>query len=153
MNTVNSIFRSSTLLKSAAAGLILLLMNMPAPAEEIVTQLSACPDTPNCVSSQSSDTAHFIAPIPFSGPPGSALQRLKGVLAAEPRTVITVEQGSYLHAEARSLVFQFVDDIEFLLDTAQQLIHVRSASRSGYSDLGVNRRRVERIRKAFSTAP
>ena len=145
--------RSSIMLKSATAGLILLLMSTHAPAGQIITQLSACPDTPNCVSSQSHDPARFIEPIPYSGPPASALQALKTVLAAEPRTTIAVEQGNYLHAEARSLLFRFVDDIEFLLDTEQQLIHVRSASRSGYSDLGVNRRRVERIRKHFMRAP
>lgn len=131
----------------------MLLMSTTAPADETITQLSACPDTPNCVSSQSHDAAHLIAPVTYSGPPGSALRRLKAVLDAEPRTTITVEQGTYLRAEARSLVFRFVDDIEFLLDTEQQLIHVRSASRSGYSDLGVNRRRVERIRKAFMETP
>jgi uncharacterized protein (DUF1499 family) len=144
---------NSALLKSAAAGLIILLMSTPAPAQETITQLPTCPDTPNCVSSQTSDTAHFIAPIAFTGSAAGALQRLKSVLAAEPRTTIKAEQGAYLHAEVRSLVFRFVDDIEFLLDTEQHIIHVRSASRSGYSDLGVNRRRVERIRKAFTESP
>ena len=141
------------MLKSATAGLIMLLMSTPAPAGQTITQLSACPDKPNCVSSQSHDPAHFIEPIPYSGSPASALQGLKAVLASEPRTTITVEQGNYLHAEVRSLVFRFVDDIEFLLDTKQQRIHVRSASRSGYSDLGVNRRRVERIRNSFTETP
>lgn len=141
------------MLKLAAAGLIILLMSISAQAEETITQLSACPDTPNCVSSQALDTAHFIAPIPYSGSPDSALQRLRTVLATGQRTTITVEQGAYLHAEVRSRVFHFVDDIEFLLDTEQQLIHVRSASRTGYSDFGVNRRRVEHIRTAFMKAP
>jgi uncharacterized protein (DUF1499 family) len=75
------------------------------------------------------------------------------VLATIPRLSITVEQGNYLRAEVRSRVFRFVDDIEFLLDTEQQLIHVRSASRSGHSDFGVNRRRVEQIHKAFMRTP
>ncbi len=133
--------------------IIMLLMSKPAMTAEHPTQLPACPDTPNCVSSQSSDTAHFIAPIAYSGSADGALQRLKSVLAAEPRTTIKTGQGAYLHAEVRSRVFRFVDDLEFLLDTGQQLIHVRSASRSGYSDLGVNRRRVERIRKRFTESP
>lgn len=145
---------STALLKSAAAGLIILLMSTPAAAEQTTGQLNACPNTPNCVSSQSSPgTAHYIAPIPFSGSADHALQTLKAVLAAEPRTTIVAEQGAYLHAEVRSLLLRFVDDLEFLLDSEQQLIHVRSASRTGYSDLGVNRRRVERIRKAFLQVP
>jgi uncharacterized protein (DUF1499 family) len=141
------------MLKSAATSLIILLMSMSAQAEESIMQLSACPDTPNCTSSQAPGTAHFIAPIPYSGSPDSALQRLRTVLATLPRMTITAEQGTYLHAEVRSRLFHFVDDIEFLLDTEQQLIHVRSASRTGYSDFGVNRRRVERIRTAFMKAP
>jgi uncharacterized protein (DUF1499 family) len=59
---------------------------------------------------------------------------------------------TYLHAEARSLIFRFVDDVEFLIDPGQRRIQVRSASRIGYSDFGVNRRRVERIRQAFIQA-
>jgi uncharacterized protein (DUF1499 family) len=144
---------SSTMLKSAAAGLIMLLMSKSALAGESIMQLPACPDTPNCVSSQALETAHFIAPIPYSGSPDATLQRLKSVLATIPRLSITVEQDNYLRAEVRSRVFRFVDDIEFLLDTEQQLIHVRSASRSGYSDFGVNRRRVGQIHKAFMRTP
>jgi uncharacterized protein (DUF1499 family) len=82
-----------------------------------------------------------------------ALARLKQVLLNEPRTSIVKEEGDYLHAEARSFLFRFVDDVEFLLDADQQVIHVRSASRIGYSDLGVNRRRIERIRSAFNNTP
>lgn len=67
-----------------------------------------------------------------------------------PRTRIVKEDGVYLHAEVRSFLFRFVDDLEFLIDTEQSLIHMRSASRTGYSDLGVNRRRVEHVRKAFA---
>ena len=78
------------------------------------------------------------------------MQRLRHALLAEPRITLVSEEGGYLHAEARSLIFRFVDDIEFLLAPAEGLIHVRSAARTGYSDVGVNRRRVERIRQAFS---
>ncbi|CAB1059228.1 hypothetical protein D1BOALGB6SA_3986 [Olavius sp. associated proteobacterium Delta 1] len=48
-----------------------------------------------------------------------------------------------------SLIFQFVDDVELLFSDEKNLIHVKSASRIGYSDLGANRKRVERIRLAF----
>ncbi len=67
----------------------------------------------------------------------------------EQRVSIISEQADYLHAEARSLLFRFVDDIEFSLQAEKGLIQVRSAARTGYSDFGVNRRRIERIRRIF----
>jgi uncharacterized protein (DUF1499 family) len=60
---------------------------------------------------------------------------------------IVEESGGYMHAEATSRVFRFVDDVEFLMRPDGQLVDVRSASRVGYSDFGVNRRRIERIRQ------
>lgn len=128
-------------------------MGTPALTAEGMTQLPACPDRPNCVSSQSADAAHAIEPISYRDTPEAALARLRSILADMPRTTIKKEQAGYLHAEVRSRVFRFVDDVEFLLDADHRLIHVRSASRTGYSDLGVNRRRVERIRKAFTGTP
>jgi len=77
------------------------------------------------------------------------MSRLKAVLANQTRTQIVKEEGDYLHAECRSLIFRFVDDLEFYLDRRGKKIHVRSASRTGTYDWGVNRRRVEAIRKAF----
>jgi uncharacterized protein (DUF1499 family) len=62
--------------------------------------------------------------------------------------VVKVEE-DYIHAEFVSSVFRFVDDVEFSFDKTKKLIQVRSASRTGYSDLGVNRRRIEEIRKQF----
>jgi len=112
--------------------------------------LRPCPDSPNCVSSQATNASQRVDPIEFVLPPQQALARLKLVLAAMPRTRIVKEEGGYLHAEVRSFLFRFVDDIEFLIDTEQSLIHMRSASRTGYSDFGVNRRRVEHVRKAFA---
>jgi len=134
------------------AGLILLLVTPRTQPAAIVTALSACPDKPNCVSSQARDPAHAIEAFRFSGTPEEALRRLTVALTSEPRISIVAAQGNYLHAEARSLVFRFVDDVEFLIDSEHGLIQVRSASRIGYSDLGVNRRRVERLRRAFMQA-
>jgi uncharacterized protein (DUF1499 family) len=111
-----------------------------------------CPDRPNCVSSLATDTRHFIEPLHFTDEPGKAWARLKAVLQQQPRTRIVAEQGDYLRAECRSLVFRFVDDVEFVMQPQQQQIQVRSASRTGYSDLGVNRRRVERLREQFTPA-
>ncbi|HSG10985.1 MAG TPA: DUF1499 domain-containing protein [Gammaproteobacteria bacterium] len=111
--------------------------------------LPPCPDSPNCVSSQATNKDQQVDPIVFTLPPQQALARLKQVLAGMPRTRLVKEEGGYLHAEVRSFLFRFVDDLEFLVDNERNLIHIRSASRTGHSDFGVNRRRVERIRKAF----
>jgi uncharacterized protein (DUF1499 family) len=132
---------------------ILSFMSPILPAGATPPALAPCPDSPNCVSSQSGDAAHFTEALRYKGDAAQAWQRLQSALGAEPRITIIDDTGSYLHAEARSLVFRFVDDVEFLLDSAHGVIQVRSASRVGYSDFGVNRRRVERIRKAFRTQP
>ncbi len=110
----------------------------------------SCPSSPNCVSSQAVDPEHAIAPIAYAESRSEALARLKRVLASMKRTAIVSERADYLHAEAKSLIFRFVDDVEFYLPDNQKVIHVRSASRVGYSDLGVNRKRVEEIRKRFN---
>jgi uncharacterized protein (DUF1499 family) len=132
---------------------ILSLMSTTLPAGETTHTLAPCPASPNCVSSQATDAEHFTEPLRFTGDATLAWDRLETALGAESRLSIIEDTGSYLHAEARSLVFRFVDDIEFVLDAEAGVIQVRSASRTGYSDFGVNRRRVERIRKAFSGQP
>lgn len=132
---------------------ILSFMSPILPAGATPPMLAPCPESPNCVSSQSGDTAHFTEPLRYTGEAARAWQRLQSALGAEPRITIIENTGSYLHAEARSLVFGFVDDVEFLLDSAHDVIQVRSASRVGYGDFGVNRRRMERIRKAFHAQP
>ena len=112
--------------------------------------LNACPKSPNCVSSGAGDTLHAIAPLTYSDSREEAFARLKKVLSAMKRTTIVAEKEDYLHAEARSLIFRFVDDVEFYFPVAEKVIHVRSASRVGYSDMGVNRKRVEEIREKFA---
>ncbi|MDD5712179.1 MAG: DUF1499 domain-containing protein [Smithellaceae bacterium] len=111
--------------------------------------LSPCPSSPNCVSSQSADSAHFTEPLHYEGSPGAAEARLIKVIASFPRSRIVAETDGYLHVEFTSLIFRFVDDVEFLFAPDGRTIHVRSASRVGYSDLGVNRKRVEQIRRRF----
>jgi uncharacterized protein (DUF1499 family) len=111
--------------------------------------LPPCPATPNCVSSQATDPEHAIAPIAYTGSPAAAMQRMQVVLSALARSTPVKQSTTYLHYEVRSLIFRFVDDVECLLEPADSVIQIRSAARTGYSDFGVNRRRVERIRKAF----
>src|SRR3954464_7121153 len=110
--------------------------------------LKPCPKSPNCVSTQSPDAAHRMEPLPY-GDLAEARARLLAVLAAAPRAkVVTVEDG-YVHAEFRSALFPFVDDVEFLFDEATQRLHFRSASRLGRSDFGVNRKRMEELGREF----
>ena len=109
-------------------------------------KLAPCPSSPNCVSSQSSDDAHRISPLTFSGRAADAMKKLTAIVQTFPRTTVITVSDRYLHAEVTSAIFRFVDDLEFLVDDAAKVIHVRSASRMGYSDLGVNRKRVEEIR-------
>ncbi|MDA1304904.1 MAG: DUF1499 domain-containing protein [Nitrospirae bacterium] len=113
-------------------------------------QLSPCPQSPNCVSSQSTDPDHFIEPLAYQTTIEEAKARVLKVIASLPRTQIVEEEPTYLHAECTSLIFRFTDDLEFAFDDIQKLIHVRSASRVGHSDLGANRKRVEAIRQHFN---
>jgi uncharacterized protein (DUF1499 family) len=117
-------------------------------------RLTACPVSPNSVSSvaPASDKTHFIEPVRFSGFAGDAWRRLCDAVATQSRVRIVERRDTYLHAEFRTAVLRFVDDVEFLLDTAQQVIHIRSASRLGRSDFGVNRRRIEAIRWQVETS-
>lgn len=112
--------------------------------------LVACPASPNCVSSQADDEKHRIAPLIFIGDPDAAFARLKTVLGQRGDTTIIEEKPGYLRVELRTTLF--VDDGEFLLDRAQSIIQLRSASRLGYSDLGKNRSRMEEIRTQFLAA-
>ncbi|MDV3240245.1 MAG: DUF1499 domain-containing protein [Methylocaldum sp.] len=115
------------------------------------SRISDCPDSPNCVSSLSRDQDHYASPFRVDIAPDEAWAALKRVLGAEPRTRVVEEDNErwYLRAEATSRLFRFVDDVEFQLIPEEHLMHVRSASRVGYWDLGVNRRRVERLREAL----
>nr|WP_263858287.1 DUF1499 domain-containing protein [Waterburya agarophytonicola] len=112
-------------------------------------QLSSCPQSPNCVVSQNGDEEHTIAAIPYQGDRATAKKTLLKVLSVVPRTEIVEETDNYIHAESTSRIFKFVDDAEFYFPEDKNLIQVRSASRVGESDLGVNRRRIEQIRLAM----
>ena len=113
-------------------------------------KLAPCPASPNCVSSQGSDREHSIEPLRYTGSPGEAMDRLKKIVISMKRSRIITETGSYIHAEYTSALFRFVDDVEFFLDERAAVIQVRSSSRIGYSDLGVNRKRIEDIRAAMN---
>jgi uncharacterized protein (DUF1499 family) len=114
--------------------------------------LAACPNKPNCVSSQAaaSDKKHSIEPLTYSSDPSQARERLEVAIAGMKRGRTVVREANYWRVEFTSALLRFVDDVEFLFDDNARRIDVRSASRVGYSDLGVNRRRMEEIRRRFS---
>jgi uncharacterized protein (DUF1499 family) len=110
-------------------------------------RLAPCRRTPNCVSSQAdpSDREHYIAPLRAS------MEDVKKAVGSLPRTRIVLAHPDYLYAEFRSRLLGFVDDVEFFFDGA--LVQVRSASRLGRRDFGVNRARIERLRKMLTPRP
>lgn len=113
-------------------------------------QLSPCPSSPNCVTSQDGNDQHSIAPLTFNGDPALAMRELRAHLAARGDTTIIIEEPNYLRVEFRTTFF--VDDGEFLLNEEGRRIEMRSASRVGYSDLGKNRSRLEEIRRGWQKA-
>lgn len=108
-------------------------------------RLTPCPESPNCVSSQASDAEQRIEPLPLRGSPSQTQALLVKLLADEPRVRLIKQDANYLHAAFSSQMLRFVDDVEFLI--GDQAVDVRSASRLGYSDLGVNRKRIEYLRQ------
>jgi len=109
-------------------------------------RLAPCPSTPNCVSSEAGDESHRIEPFRIASDSRLFWETLRQTIADRPRTRIVTVTEDYLHAEEKSRIFGFVDDIEFHLRPSEGIAAVRSASRTGRSDLGVNRKRVEAIR-------
>lgn len=112
-------------------------------------RLPACPVSPNCVGSEpGEDAVHAVDPLPL--PPGrtapEVVDALVALLAEEPRAEVLRRDAAFLHAAFRTPTLRFVDDVAFRVDLDQGVVHVRSASRLGHGDLGVNRRRVEGLR-------
>ena len=116
-------------------------------------RLQPCPSSPNCVSTLAQDTDHHMTPLPYRIDRATSRRLLLAVINAMPRSTLVVEEEHYLHFEFRSRVFGFVDDVEFVFDDEASLIQFRSASRTGYSDFGVNRRRMTTISEAYHKAP
>ena len=112
-------------------------------------KLHACSWKPNCVNSTAdalADAVHFVEPLKFSGPAPKAWAAALRIIKAAPRVTIVTETAAYLYCEYRSKSMGYVDDVELSLDAAAGVIHVRSASRLGVRDFGVNRDRIEALR-------
>lgn len=110
-----------------------------------------CPTSPNCVSSMASkENSHYIEPIVYNNITRDlAKAKLLTILEKLKNTTVIEYNDEYIHAEVRSSFFKFIDDMEFYFPKDKNIIHVRSLARSGYSDFGVNRKRMEKIRVEF----
>lgn len=114
-------------------------------------RLKPPPRTPNCVSSlvDPRDSGHWIAPFALAGDPAEVLGKIRAVIEAMPRAEVVAAETDYLHVVFTTALFRWRDDLEVQLDPDAGVVHVRSASRVGRSDLGANRKRVEAIRAAL----
>jgi uncharacterized protein (DUF1499 family) len=111
--------------------------------------LAPCPKSPNCVSSEANAGSARIEPLAFTGTPAAARDCLKRAIQGMGGT-IEFESDGYIWAVFKTTVFRFIDDMEFRIDPKNRVAHLRSASRIGYYDFGVNRRRVGALRQRFS---
>jgi len=121
----------------------------PMPSTVSPPPLTPCPSSPNCVSSEATDPSHFVDPLPVVGNGPATMRRLRALIEATPRTRIVQASDTAIDAEYRSWLFRFVDDVALRSDPTAGVIQVRSASRTGYYDFGVNRQRVEALRQAL----
>jgi len=106
-----------------------------------------CPDSPNCVSSLAKNSKYRVEPFKLKKDPKTSWDLVKKTVELLPRTKVVSADNSDIHAECKSMIFRFVDDLTLHLAPSNSIIHIRSASRIGYSDFGVNRRRIENLRK------
>ena len=121
--------------------------------EQPVNPLQPCPNKPNCVSTADPSATHRFQPLPFHGTLQQTHEELVRLIGAMPRSAIVQRQESYIHATFTSRLLGFVDDLEFYLDESKQVVQMRSASRSGYYDFGVNKGRLEDVVKAWGSGP
>ena len=108
-------------------------------------KLAPCPDSPNCVSTQSKSKRHAMEPLPYLKTREASRERILSILKGMKRMQIVKLTESYIHVEYRTAIWGFVDDVAFLLDDEDGVVHFRSASRAGYYDFGLNRRRMTEI--------
>ncbi len=108
-----------------------------------------CPKSPNCVSTQSEDEKHRMEPLSYNTSIEEAKTKIKDIIGSFKRTKLITENDNYLHFEFRTATFKFVDDVEFYFDDSSKLIHFRSAAQKGYSDMGVNKKRMKKVRVLY----
>ena len=116
-------------------------------------KLRPCPSSPNCVVSEGADAAHITAPLAYRGDRATSERALEAALASLGNTRIQARNADHWHAHSVSRLFRFIDDVEMRFDDARNEVHLRSASRIGYSDMGANRKRIEALRAAYQPHP
>ena len=127
----------------------ILLASCAGTKPDSIGQFSECPEKPNCIFSKNSTALHMIAPLIYQSTFPEAKEKLLKVIKSMPRAEIATNKENFLHVEFTSKIFRFVDDVEFYFNEPG-IIHFRSASRIGHSDMGVNRHRMEEIRHLFT---
>ena len=115
-------------------------------------KLAPCPDSPNCVSTQSARKRHAMAPLPYLQTREASRERILSILKGMKRVEVATSTETHIHAEFRTALWGFVDDVAFFLDDTARVVHFRSASRIGYYDFGVNRRRMKEISERYLEA-
>lgn len=140
--------------KLLAAGSFLILLSCSSfPPRDLnigSNSITDCPSAPHCVSSKSTSPESRISPLIFKGSVEDFQTKLKIALSKMPRSEIIRIEGPYAHVEFTSLIMRFTDDLEVFFIPKESLVHVRSSSRIGYADFGVNHDRVETLRKLLS---
>jgi uncharacterized protein (DUF1499 family) len=131
--------------------LLILLTGCSGSKPGSIGQFIDCPDKPNCISSKSMINAHMLSPLKYKGTKLEAKETLLKVLESMPRIRVPTNTENFLHIEFTSKIFRFVDDVEFYFDEPE-MIHFRSASRVGHSDMGINRDRMSEISQLFFQA-
>jgi len=111
--------------------------------------LAPCPPTRNCVSTEAAERSRRMDPIPFPGAASQAVERLVAIVEQMPGGEVVQRAGDRIRAEFTSRLLRFVDDVDLVVDRQAGVVRFRSASRTGYWDLGANRRRMQRLRAAF----
>ena len=115
-------------------------------------KLAPCPDSPNCVSTQSEGKRHAMEPLPYLQTRQTSRERILSILKGMRRMEIVKLTESTIHVEFRTALWKFVDDVEFFFDDRARVVHFRSASRVGYYDFGLNRRRMKEISERYLEA-
>ncbi|NIB41636.1 DUF1499 domain-containing protein [Pseudomaricurvus alkylphenolicus] len=132
-------------------GCSLLAQNLTAPSHlgHQNGQLAPMPDKPNAVSTQTDQTDKRVEPLPARGSREATMVAVVAVLEAMGGNEIQRQDGPYLYSVFTTPVMRYRDDVEFYIDEANGVLHFRSQSRAGYSDMGVNRKRYEQFRELY----
>lgn len=144
--TVKILVSAAVLMTMLVIAARLYFSNFPKPNSVGSGVIHPCPESPNCVSTQATDEIHKIEPIVLvDGDETSTLSELEKIVGSMPKSTVVIRTDHYLHVEFRSSFWNFIDDVEFFVNREAGVIDSRSAARIGYSDLGINRTRFEKI--------